>query len=75
MKNGHKSVSSAIAVMPTLFVRVCCEKLGIAVSQRTVERVAAGCRQQLAAEAKGTLRFATPPGHHLPIDFSEKRVR
>jgi transposase len=47
---------------------------GLAVSLRTVERAAAGLRQALRAEARATLRFETPPGHQLQIDFGETRV-
>lgn len=50
-------------------------ELGITVSLRTVERAVSGYRQQLAAEARATMRFETPPGHQLQIDFGEKRVR
>lgn len=48
--------------------------LGVTVSLRTVERAVSGYRQQLAAEARATVRFETPPGHQLQIDFGEKRV-
>ena len=47
---------------------------GLAVSLRTVERAVAGLRQALQAEARATLRFETPPGHQLQIDFGERRV-
>ena len=50
-------------------------ELGVTVSLRTVERAVSGYRQQLAAEARATMRFETPPGHQLQIDFGEKRVR
>jgi transposase len=44
---------------------------GIAVSLRTLERAVAPLRQALAAEARATLRFETPPGKQLQIDFGE----
>lgn len=47
---------------------------GIAVSLRTVERAVQRYRQELAAEARATLRFETPPGRQLQIDFGETRV-
>jgi transposase len=47
---------------------------GLAVSLRTVERAVAGLRQALRAEARATMRFETPPGHQLQIDFGETRV-
>jgi transposase len=50
-------------------------ELGIIVSLRTVERAVSGYRRQLVAEARATMRFETPPGQQLQIDFGEKRVR
>jgi transposase len=47
---------------------------GLAISLRTVERAVAGLPQELRAEARATLRFETPPGHQLQIDFGETRV-
>jgi transposase len=47
---------------------------GIALSLRTIERAVAPLRQQLAAQARATLRFETPPGKQLQIDFGERRV-
>ena len=47
---------------------------GIAVSLRTVEREVAPLRRDLAAEARATTRFETPPGHQLQIDFGERRI-
>jgi len=42
---------------------------GLAVSLRTVERAVRGMRRELAAEARATLRFETPPGYRLQTDF------
>jgi transposase len=47
---------------------------GIAVSLRTVERATAQLRQALRAEARATLRFETPPGRQLQIDFGARTV-
>ena len=47
---------------------------GIRVSLRTVERAVAPLRRELAAEARATVRFETPPGRQLQVDFGEKRV-
>lgn len=47
---------------------------GVKVSLRTVERSVQPLRQQLAAAAKATLRFETPPGRQLQIDFGTARV-
>jgi transposase len=49
-------------------------ELGIEVSLRTLERAVAPLRQTLAAAARVTLRFETPPGKQLQIDFGETRV-
>jgi transposase len=47
---------------------------GIAVSLRTIERAAAPLRQALEAEARACVRFETPPGKQLQIDFGETGV-
>ena len=47
---------------------------GIVVSLRTVERAVAPLRQELRAEARATVRFETPPGRQLQIDFGETRA-
>jgi len=49
-------------------------ELGLVVSLRTVERAVAGRRQDLRAQARATVRFETPPGRQLQIDFGETRV-
>ena len=41
----------------------------VAVSRRTVERAVASWRQDLRAEALATVRFETPPGQQLQVDF------
>jgi transposase len=46
----------------------------ITVSLRTVERAVSGLRRELAAEARATMRFETPPGHQLQIDFGTMGV-
>ena len=47
---------------------------GVEVSLRTVERAVAPLRQALRAEARATIRFETPPGQQLQIDFGQRRV-
>ncbi len=47
---------------------------GLSVSLRTVERACAPHRRQLLASARATMRFETPPGRQLQIDFGERRV-
>lgn len=49
-------------------------ELGVVVSLRTVERTVAPLRMFLAAEARATVRFETPPGRQLQIDFGERRM-
>ena len=46
----------------------------IDVSLRTVERAVAPLRRLLTAKAKATVRFETPPGRQLQIDFGQFRV-
>jgi len=46
----------------------------IEVSLRTIERAVAPLRQALRAEARACVRFETPPGKQLQIDFGEMRV-
>jgi transposase len=47
---------------------------GIVVCLRTVERAVQRYRQELAAEARATVRFETAPGKQLQIDFGERLV-
>jgi transposase len=47
---------------------------GIQLSLRTIEREMAPLRRELVAEARATIRFETPPGKQLQIDFGEPRV-
>ncbi len=49
-------------------------ELGVIVSLRTVERAVQPWRRELAAEARATVRFETPPGRQLQIDFGELRI-
>lgn len=46
----------------------------IAVSLRTLQRAVQPYRQALKAEALATVRFETPPGRQLQIDFGERLV-
>jgi transposase len=47
---------------------------GIEVSLRTVERAVAHLRKEIKAQALATVRFETPPGRQLQIDFGETRA-
>jgi transposase len=48
---------------------------GIRLTLRTIEREVAHLRRELEAEARATIRFETPPGRQLQIDFGERRVQ
>jgi transposase len=52
---------------------LCAEK-DLAVSLRTLQRALQPYRQALKAEALATIRFETPPGRQLQIDFGERLV-
>jgi transposase len=47
---------------------------GIRLSLRTIEREVAPLRRELRAEARAAVRFETPPGKQLQIDFGERRA-
>jgi transposase len=47
---------------------------GIRLTLRTVEREVAPLRRELEAQARATIRFETPPGKQLQIDFGTTRV-
>jgi transposase len=47
---------------------------GIRLTLRTVEREVRHLRRELEAEAGATIRFETPPGKQLQIDFGERRA-
>jgi transposase len=47
---------------------------GIRLTLRTVEREVRHLRRELEAEARATIRFETPPGRQLQIDFGERLV-
>lgn len=49
-------------------------ELGIVTSLRTVERAVSHLRRELAAEALATVRYETPPGRQLQIDFGQRRI-
>jgi transposase len=49
-------------------------ELGLQVSLRTVQRAVEPLRRELRAEAVATVRYETPPGHQLQIDFGSTAV-
>lgn len=49
-------------------------ELGIVIGLRTVEKRVQGWRRELKAHKRATMRFETPPGQQLQIDFGEARV-
>ena len=48
---------------------------GIQIDLRTLQRAVATLRQEERARALATVRFETPPGQQIQIDFGEKVVR
>ena len=48
---------------------------GLEVSLRTVERAVKGYREELRRKKEATVRFETPPGFQMQIDFGEKSVK
>jgi hypothetical protein len=46
----------------------------VTLSLRTIEREVAPLRRELEAQARATIRFETPPGRQLQIDFGERRA-
>ena len=49
-------------------------ELGLQVSLRTVQRAVEPLRRELRAEAVATVRYETPPGQQLQIDFGSTAV-
>jgi transposase len=49
-------------------------ELGLQVSLRTVQRAVEALRRELRAEAVATVRYETPPGQQLQIDFGSTTV-
>lgn len=47
---------------------------GIVIGLRSVERRVQRWRRELKAQQRATVRFETPPGHQLQIDFGAARV-
>ena len=47
---------------------------GIVIGLRSVERRVQRWRRELKAQKRATVRFETPPGHQLQIDFGAARV-
>jgi hypothetical protein len=47
----------------------------ITVSLRTVQRAVKPYRQELEAQARATVRFETPPGKQMQIDFGERLIK
>lgn len=50
-------------------------KEGVEASLRTVERAVQDARQARRAADLATVRFETPPGEQMQIDFGEKKIR
>lgn len=66
---GTVAEGNAVVVQQELASR------GLHVELRTLQRAVAPQRQEQRAEALATVRFETPPGQQIQIDFGEKIVR
>jgi transposase len=51
------------------------EQRGLQIAYSTLARVVKPWREELAARARATVRFETPPGQQMQADFGELRVR
>jgi transposase len=71
---GYRSGFAAIAANADVVRQDLAREHGIELSLRTIERSVAPLRQALRVEARATVRFETPPGKQLEIDFGETRV-
>jgi transposase len=66
---GTVAEGNAVVVQQELASR------GTQVELRTLQRAVAASRQEQRAEFLATVRFETPPGQQIQIDFGEKIVR
>ena len=73
-RTGLPSGSAATVAMPTLCARNWRPSWAWCRALRTVERSVSHLRRELAAAALATVRFETPPGRQLQIDFGQRRI-
>jgi transposase len=66
---GTVAEGNAVVIQQELAAR------GVHIKLRTLQRAVASLRQERRAEALATVRFETPPGQQLQIDFGEKVVQ
>jgi transposase len=66
---------NTVAEGNTVVVQQELARRGLHVDLRTLQRAVAPLRQQQKALALATVRFETPPGQQIQIDFGEKFVR
>jgi transposase len=66
---GTVAEGNAVVIQQELATR------GIHVELRTLQRAVVARRQEERAEVLATVRFETPPGQQMQIDFGEKIVR
>ncbi len=71
---GYLSGYGVTEATRTLVRQELASELGIVVSLRTVERSASHLRREFAARALAKVRFETPPGRQLQIDFGQRRI-
>jgi transposase len=65
---GAVAAGNAVVIQQELAAR------GLPIGLRTLQRAVAPLRQERRAAALATVRFETPPGQQLQIDFGEKVV-
>jgi transposase len=70
-----RDLFGTIAEGNTVVIQQELARRGLHVELRTLQRAVASLRQEQRAEALATVRFETPPGRQIQIDFGEKVVR
>jgi transposase len=70
-----RELFGTIAEGNTVVIQQELARRGLHVKLRTLQRAVGFLRQEQRAEALATVRFETPPGQQIQIDFGEKIVR
>jgi transposase len=70
-----RELFGTIAEGNTVVIQQELARRGLHVELRTLQRAVGSLRQEQRAEALATVRFETPPGHQIQMDFGEKVVR
>jgi transposase len=69
-----RQIFAALAEANAVVVQRELARRGIKASVRTVQRIVEGERRAQVAADVATIRFETPPGKQMQIDFGQKRV-